>query len=256
MKLARPFAMTAVMIVTLVIATAEAKAAGLEVMLEPGYGSAGSKSPVLYEPTGLAHMEPGSVSAIWNGSAKPYGAGVVLAGSVGYRVLPFLSFGLTGGWRQSGVKSAEVQAPLSNASRSGLNVGFYVRGYLPLVGALTGFDPWASLGATYVYDKQNFDQAMTINGLGNITMPISLTHHGVGIPLALGIDYRVLPFLAVGPAFRYQPVVAVAGCMDTHPTQANLIGAGYCSTDDSRKRITAAESYAVWSLQLELRLAL
>jgi len=96
---------------------------------------------------------------------------------------------------------------------------------------------------------------MTINGLGDIAMPITLTHHGVGLPVAIGLDYKVLPFLAVGPAFCYQQVFAVTGCMDTHPTQPNLIGAGYCSTDDSKKRITSAESYGVWSLQLELRLA-
>jgi hypothetical protein len=112
------------------------------------------------------------------------------------------------------------------------------------------------VGATYVYDKQSFDQVITVDGLGDISMPITLTHHGVGIPLSIGVDYHVLPFLAVGPAFRYQPVIAVAGCMDTHPTQANLIGAGYCSTEDSKKRITSAESYGAWSLALELRLAL
>ncbi len=211
---------------------------------------------MLYKSTGLMQMDPGAVGAIWNGTAKPYGAGFVIGGSVGYRILPFLSFGLTGGWRQSAVKSSEVQAPLSNASRSGLDVGFYARGYLPLAGALTNLDPWASVGATYVYDKQSFDQMVTVNGLGETRMPMSLVHHGVGIPLAIGIDYRVMPFLAVGPAFRYQQVIAVAGCMETHPTQANLIGTSYCSNDDSRKRITAAESYGVWSLQLELRLAL
>jgi hypothetical protein len=36
----------------------------------------------------------------------------------------------------------------------------------------------------------------------------------------------------------------------------NVIGASYCSTADSRERVTAADSYGIWSLQLELRLAL
>jgi hypothetical protein len=113
---------------------------GLEVALGAGYGSAGDKSPVVYKPTGLVQMQPGTVGSIWDGTAKPYGAGFVLDGAIGYRALPFLSFGLTGGWRQSQVSSSEVQAPLSNASRSGLQVGFYARGYLPLVGRLsTGF---------------------------------------------------------------------------------------------------------------------
>lgn len=87
-------------------------------------------------------------------------------------------------------------------------------------------------------------------------MPVSLTHHGVGIPLGLGIDYRVLPFLAVGPTFRYEYVAAVAGCMSTSPTQPDLLGVSYCSNADSRERVTAAKNYGVWAVQLELRLAL
>jgi len=190
------------------------------------------------------------------GPNHPISFGRFEYGAVGYRALPFLSFGLAGGWRQSRVAASEVQAPLSNASRSGLQVGFYARGYLPLLGKLTGFDPWASVGASYVYDKQTYDEMVTVTGLGDVSMPVSLTHHAVGIPLAVGIDYHVLPFLAVGPSFRYEPVVAVAGCMSTSPTQQTVIGTSYCSTADSRERVTAAENYGVWSLQLEMRLAL
>jgi hypothetical protein len=229
---------------------------GLEVVLRPGYGSAGDKSPVLYEPTGLVQMAPGSVGSIWAGTARPYGGGLVLDGAVGYRPLPFLSFGLTGGWRKSAVSSSGIQDQLSGVSRSALQVGFYGRGYLPLAGMLTGFDPWASVGATYVYDKQTYDQPVTVTGLGSVSMPISLTHHGVGIPLGLGIDYRVLPFLAIGPSFQYEIVTAVAACMSTNPTQAGLIGVSQCSNADSRQRVTAAKNYGVWSVGLELRLAL
>jgi hypothetical protein len=87
-------------------------------------------------------------------------------------------------------------------------------------------------------------------------MPIGLTHHGVGIPLGLGIDYRVLPFLAVGPSFQYEIVVPVAGCMTTSPNQAGVIGASLCSDADSSVRVTAAKNYGVWSVGLSLRLAL
>jgi hypothetical protein len=228
---------------------------GLEVVLRPGYGSAGDKSPVLYEPTGVVQMAPGTVGSIWAGTARPYGGGFVLDGAVGYRPLPFVSFGLTGGWRKSAVSSSGIQ-DASGISRSGLQVGFYGRGYLPLVGMLTNLDPWASVGATYVYDKQTYDQPITVTGLGTISMPIGLTHHGVGIPLGLGIDYRVLPFLAVGPSFQYEIVVPVAGCMTTSPNQAGLIGVSQCSDADSRVRVTAAKNYGVWSVGLSLRLAL
>lgn len=249
------FLIVATATIAVTISSTPAHAVGLELIVSPGYGSAGDKSPVLYKPTGITQMQ-GDVGRIWDGTAKPYGAGFVIDGAVGYRALPFLSFGLTGGWRQSSVSSSKVEEPLSNASRSGLRAGFYGRGYLPLVGTLTGLDPWASVGVTYVYDKQTYNQAMTVAGLGDIVMPIHLTHHGVGIPLSLGVDYRILPFIAVGPSFRYEYVAGVAGCMSTHPTQANLGGASYCSTADSSTRITSAEGYGIWSVQLELRLAL
>lgn len=239
--------------ITAILGPAPARAGvGLEVLLRPGYGSAGDKSPVLYQPTGAGQMAPGS---IWAGTAQPYGGGFIIDGAVGYRPLPFVSFGLTGGWRTSAVSSSGIQDQ-SGISRSALQVGFYGRGYLPLVGRLTGFDPWASVGATYVYDKQTFDQPVTVTGLGAISMPISLTHHGVGIPLGLGVDYRVLPFLAVGPSFQYEIVAAVAACMNTNPTQAYLIGVSQCSDVDSRERVTAAKNYGVWSVGLDLRLAL
>lgn len=46
------------------------------------------------------------------------------------------------------------------------------------------------------------------------------------------------------------------GCMATNPTQANLVGVSECSTADSRQRVTAAKTYEVWSVGLDLRLAL
>ena len=33
------------------------------------------------------------------------------------------------------------------------------------------------------------------------------------IPLAIGIEYRILPFLAVGPSFQYEIVTGVGACM-------------------------------------------
>jgi hypothetical protein len=256
MRFARTFSLTATAAVFLVLPIPVCQAMGLEIMVAPGYGSAGDKSPVVYKPTGLARMDDATVGSIWNGTTKPYGAGFSVDGALGYRALTFLSFGVAGGWRQSQASSSQVQAPLSNASRSGLQVGFYARGYVPLVGKLLGFDPWASVGAAYVYDKQSYNEAVAVAGLGDISMPVELSHHGVGIPLGLGIDYHLLPFLAVGPSFRYEPVIAVAGCMSTHPTQPNVIGASYCSNADARERIAGADSYGVWSLQLELRLAI
>jgi hypothetical protein len=239
-------------VIAVIIGPAPARAGiGLEVMLRPGYGSAGDQSPVRYEPAAQLPPLPEpavGVGSVWRGTAKPYGGGFVLDGAVGYRPLPFVSLGLTGGWRMSAVSSSTIPDQVWDVSRSALQVGFYGRGYLPLVGMLTGFDPWVSVGATYVYDKQTYKQ--------NVTVPVtvSLTHHGVGIPLAVGIDYRILPLLAVGPSFQYEIVTAAGACMT--PSQANLSEPHQCSDADSSIRMTTAKNYGVWSIGLELRLSL
>jgi hypothetical protein len=216
------------------------------VVLRPGYGSAGDKSPVLYQPTG-----PNS-TLYWVGTDHPYGGGFVLDGAVGYRLLSFISIGLTVGWRTSSASSSEVT--VFDLSRSALQIGLCGRGYLPLVGRLTDVDPWVSVGATYVYDKQTDSQQGGVPSAGPDA--VSLTHHGVGIPLAIGVDYRILPFLAVGPSFQYEIVTGVrASCMisfsGNQPT-----GARQCSDAGAGTGVTAAKNYQVWSIGLELRLAL
>jgi hypothetical protein len=47
---------------------------------------------------------------------------------------------LTGGWRTSTVSSSAAP-DVSGVNRSGMQIGIYGRGYLPLVGILTDLDP-------------------------------------------------------------------------------------------------------------------
>jgi len=228
--------------IAVIFGSAPARAGlGLEVVLRPGYGSAGDTSPTRYEAN---PNNPMQASTIWDGTAKPYGGGFVLDGAVGYRPLSFVSVGLTGGWRTSAVSSSANEP--TGVSRSAWQVGFYGRGYLPVTGALNAFDPWASVGVNYVYDKQTYDQSLTVP-----TGTVSLTHHGVGIPLAVGIDYRILPFFAVGPSFQYEIVTGMGGCMIPPGGESHQ-----CSDADSSIRVTAAKNYGVWSIGLGLRLAL
>jgi len=231
--------------VTAVVLGASQAHAGsdVEVVLRPGYGSAGDKSPVLYHqpPTG---NPPTAVGSIWDGTATPYRAGFVFDGAVGYRPLSFISFGVTGGWRKSAVSSSAISFPISDASRTGWQVGVYAKGYVPLIGAWTRIDPWASIGATYVYDKQTYRQTLPL------PMTVSLTHQGVGIPLSFGVDYRVLSILAIGPFFQYEIVTAMGGCMD------NPVDHRQCNDADSSIRMTAVKNYNVWSLGLSLRLTM
>jgi hypothetical protein len=112
---------------------------------------------------------------------------------------------------------------------------------------LTRLEPWFSVGTSYVYDKQDYDYGRP---RGSTTAPhFTLTHHGVGIPLSLGVDYRVLPFLAVGPSFRYEHVTGVSACGRSDDVQTT-----YCSSDSPA--LVSASNYAIWSVQLQVRLAL
>jgi len=214
--------------------------AGLEAMVISGLGSAGDKSPVIATSTSIGEE-------IWAGTVKPYRAGPLVDGAIGYRLLPFLSFGMAGGWRQSGSSSIPGRSTYPDPRRQGLEIGLYLRGYLPLPGVLTRLEPWFSVGTSYVYDKQDYDYG-TPRG-STIAPHFTLTHHGVGIPLSLGVDYRVLPFLAVGPSFRYEHVTGVSACGRSDDVQTT-----YCSSDSSA--LVSASNYAIWSVQLQVRLAL
>ena len=120
--------------------------AGLEAIVTPGYGSAGDKSPVTAESSSIGEE-------IWAGAAKPYGAGPIVDGAIGYRPLPFLSFGMTGGLRRSGASSVSGRSTYPNPRRQGLQIGIYVRGYLPLVGSESG-SLLSSTGTRYDSDAQ------------------------------------------------------------------------------------------------------
>jgi len=227
---------------------------GLEVSLRPGLGSAGSDSPVLYKPTGLAKMQPESVGSIWAGTAKPYGVGITLDAAVGYRFSHFASVGIAGGWRQSGVDDKAASDQLTNVGRSALQIGLYGRGYLPTL--LPNLDPWFSVGVAYLYDKQTYDQSIDVSGLGKVPFTISLQHHGLGIPIGVGLDFKVLRFLALGASVQYEIVPGVAACMETSPHNPNMLGVSECSTADSKVRVTSAETYGTWSAGLDVRLSL
>jgi len=225
--------------IAVIFGSAPARAGlGLEVVLRPGYGSAGDTSPTRYEAN---PNNPMQASTIWDGTAKPYGGGFVLDGAVGYRPLSFVSVGLTGGWRTSAVSSSANEP--TGVSRSAWQVGFYGRGYLPVTGALNAFDPWASVGVNYVYDKQTYDQSLTVP-----TGTVSLRTTGSG---SLGRRNR-LPHLALfcrGPSFQYEIVTGMGGCMIPPGGESHQ-----CSDADSSIRVTAAKNYGVWSIGLGLRL--
>ncbi len=223
---------------------------GFEAMLRPGFGSAGSKSPVAYEQAPLVlHPDPGQ---IYDGSSAPYGAGLSGELSLGYRFIPNLSAGVYGEMRSSSTSS--VNDGTESLSRSGWGTGVYVRAYLPSLHAK--LDPYVQVGVGYMKDKQQYQRGI-MTTLGSMPGDWSLEHHGVAVPLAIGIDYRLLPILAVGPSFRYAQVFGVGACLrESVDTQFGAVSSKQCTDADTNQRITKAESYAVWSAGLDMRLTL
>lgn len=219
---------------------------GLELMLRPGYGAAGDVSPVQYDPKPLVvFANPPGTGDVYAGTAKPYGGGFAGDVSVGYRFLPFMSAGIYAELRSSSAES--VNDGTSDLSRSGWGSGMYVRGYFPMVHP--SLDPWVSVGVGYAQDTQTYKRA---------GIDWELKHHGVAVPLGLGIDYRVAPMFAIGPSFRYAFVSGAGGCLKLSTTVSGLGSASnkQCTDADEFRRITKAESYGAWSVGLDLRLTL
>lgn len=98
---------------------------GFEVMLRPSFGGASSDSPIKFAPTNGVQFQ-GDPGALMKG-ASPWGSGFVGHASVGYRFAPFLSAGLSGGFRSA--SGSNLDDGSTKLSRSGWNGGLYVRLY-------------------------------------------------------------------------------------------------------------------------------
>jgi hypothetical protein len=213
---------------------------GFELMLRPAYGSAGTDSPIRVEPQ--PGLDTGALGGVYAGKASPYGGGFIGDLSAGFRFNKWISAGLAGGYRASAAK--EVEDGTGDLSRSAFHVGPYVRAYLPVI---ANFDPWVSAGVAYMKDTQSYRYLVS-----GVAADVKLSHHGVAIPLAIGLDYRVLPNFAVGPSFSYSIVTGAGGC-------ATLSAPGYKTNSyctDGSPKVTDAKTYGVWSVGLDLRVTL
>jgi hypothetical protein len=224
---------------------------GLELTLRGSPGGASAASPVQLKPDARVAGDPG---ALLKGSASPYGIGFVGQAMIGYRIHPIASFGLRGGLRTS--SSSGIDDGSTNLTRSSWDAGFYVRAYpLALTPSVRNtFEPWVSVGVEYMRDTQSFRHpALTTTG-STITSDVTLDHHAVAIPMAIGVDYRLHPRVALGPSFEYAIAVPVAGCASQNA--AGYSGVEYCTNGDSGAKVLAANGYGVWSAGLDLRVTL
>ena len=219
----------------------------LELMVRPTLGGAGGSS--------LVHMNPsiaGNSSKVFNGTASPYGATFGVGAEIGFRFHPLIAAGL-----RADLSKVSATAPsdgTTDLSRSRQSGGLYLRGY-PL--ALTPsvrkhIDPWFATGVMYMHDTQSYHVPAATSTGGTVDSSVKLTHHGVGIPLAIGVDYRVTRAISIGPSFEYTFLVPIAGC-------ASQSAAGYqdnerCSGGNSAaSKAVIADSTGAWTAGLDLR---
>ena len=217
---------------------------GLEVMVRPAIDGAGSGSPVRFAPDPSVRVVGADPGKIYEGTASPYGAGFVGDVWVGYRVSRFVSLGVEGGMRSP--SASAVDDGTTNLTRFAWSVGPYARAYAK---ALLGFEPWLSVGAQYMHDAQSYDRRV-----GAVPAAWSLVHHGVALPIGVGLDNRFLDVLGVGPSFMYTPVVAAGGCATITPTVPGYVGNEYCT--GGQMKVTEANAYGAWSVGLDVRATL
>lgn len=225
------------------LGVATASAASLEVTLRPAYGGAGDSSPTIYEPSGrvtLANPDP-----LYAQTMKPYGGGLNFQGYLGVRVSSWVSVGFMGGWRGSSASGDQTHDGLA---RSALMAGPYLRIYVPVVPLV---EPWLGLGASYVHDLQTWKGPVATTA-GSLTVDQTLEHHGVAVPITLGVDYKIVPMVAAGLSFQYAPVFGVGGCYKAEGS--GIASTSFCSDESSDRKITASKGYGMWSLGLNLRL--
>lgn len=185
---------------------------GIEAHIALGYGLFTSASDRVFLP-------PGEVTA---GALDAFSGGFNARVGAGYRMLPYLSAGLTAGVQFLGAADqySASEARLGAAdSFVGYTVGLYTRLYVGslLNGARTQprvffhgagdrrrFDPFVSLGVEFV---QGIQRSRSYTEPQNLA---SWTTSYVGIPIVLGAEYRATTQLAVGLNLGFTPLVGAS----------------------------------------------
>jgi hypothetical protein len=224
---------------------------GLELMLRPALGAGSAQSPVRYQArAGVTGIDPGALLT----GASPYGVGFVGQGFIGYRFHPVISAGLRAGLRTS--SASGLNDGSSDLARSAWDAGLYVRGY-PLAlneKVRRHLDPWLSVGVEYMRDQQTFQRPVRSSAGGSVKADWTLDHHAIAVPISLGVDYRVLSMLSIGPSFEYAIALGQAAC--TKVGASGYSSNEYCTDKDPGKQFLKAKTYGVWSIGLDLKLTL
>lgn len=223
-------------------APGDAHLRGLEIGLRPTLGSAGAASPIT--------VAGGDAPAVFRASSAPYGLAAGAGLTLGFRFHPLFSAGLRG-------DVATIGADAPNDGTSGLaratqSAGLYTRVYpLALNEELRRrVDPWIGAGVTYVHDGQTFHRPERTNR-GNVDASWQIDSHAIGIPIGIGLDYRVTEWLSAGPSFEYVVMNPIAGCVKA--SAPGVPEQRVCTDDASGKDGLVASSAGAWNAGLMLR---
>lgn len=220
---------------------------GLEIGVRPTFGGAGADSPLVVAPGARV---VGDIPSVLRGGS-PYGVSFGAGAMLGYRFHPLVSAGLRGDF--GSVSATDPNDGTRGLSRDWQSAGLYMRAY-PLAwhDAIRSYvDPWISAGVTYVHDGQTFARpAGTASGT-TVSADWQLDSHSIGVPLGIGVDYRVTKAISVGPSFEYVIMNPIAGCAKQSAPgfQANRI-----CTDNEGGAALLAEARGAWNVGLAIRL--
>jgi hypothetical protein len=192
---------------------------GIEVMASGGFMLANSGSPVLApklygQGSGVSGDPTGD---ILEGNESPYGPdpfGLHIA--VGYRLFPWLSAGAYFTYAKftpkDGTDTGDYKDGTSQLERQLWSVGAYGRYYLTSLHPR--LHPWLEVGLGYSQDNASYVHSSTQTTTGQPELQqFLLEEEGVIVPVKIGLDWRVAPFLAFGPTLGYARVFPTSGCV-------------------------------------------
>jgi len=218
----------------------------LELMVRPTLGGAGGGSLVTIPPS-----IPGNTSRIFDGSASPYGASFGVGAEIGFRFHPLVAAGLRGDLAK--VSASAPNDGTTDLSRSRQSAGLYARAYpLALSPSIRKHvDPWFASGVLYMHDTQSFTLPAATTAGTTVNAAWKLEAHGVGIPLAIGVDYRVTRAISIGPSFEYTLLVPIAGCASR--SALGQVSENCSGGSSAASKTIVAEATGAWTAGLDLR---
>jgi hypothetical protein len=222
---------------------------GWEVEARGGFMLPESASPVT-APNLLPNPRPNVDlnGDILNGKINPYSYDpFAFAVAAGYRFLPFLSAGLFFDYGSFGVNGGcDTGLPECNDNTSQLQrvmwqLGAYARYYFTMLSPR--LHPWieVDVGATEdttSYSRPGISTSMT-PGQSAPLWNYYLTYWGLATNLRAGLDWRLSPWLSVGPFVGYSRVFALSGEVQVCP-QNSSTQTGNCDTTSPYYRDTSS----------------